>query len=108
MTMRGTRIDWRECAVFENTSFPNLKIRLNGEGGEVWVSLNVEPEMIKYLSPNNLYKGDKFWVYTYHQQIQTVTLGTVVKAYEELMDKLRIACREAKIKVLKEEIKSIG
>ena len=36
----------------------------DGNGVTVKVSLNIPPEIKKYISPNNLFKGSKFWVYS--------------------------------------------
>lgn len=90
--------------LFESTLYPNLKVKFNGLGCEVIVSLNIEKSMIKHLSQNNIYKGNKMLVYAYRKQLTEVNYRNIVDTYNELLTKLQIKLREAKQKVLEDEI----
>lgn len=91
-------------SIFESKGLPNLKVKFNAFGCEVFVSLNIEKKMIKHLSANNVYKGDKMYLYGYRKQLTEVNYKSVLGAYEELLNKLQIRLREAKQKVLEDEI----
>ena len=92
---------------FTNTSLPNFHLEINSEGCKVWVSLNIEPLMKPFLSPNNIFKADKFWTYCLRKQITTVNSFTINQAYEELLNRAMINLREAKIKVLNNQINNL-
>lgn len=89
---------------FTNKSLPNFHIEINSQGVKVWVSLNIEFKMKKYLSPNNIFKSNKMLVYALRKQINTVNTITINKAHEELLNKAMINCRIAKQKALESEI----
>ena len=89
---------------FTNNSLPNFHLEINAQGAKVWVSLNIEPQMKKHLSPNNIFKSNKMLVYALRKQINTVNTITINKAHEELLNRAMINCRIAKQKVLESEI----
>lgn len=93
--------------LFESTLFPNLKVRFNALGCEVIVSLNIEKSMVKHLSHNNIYQGNKMLVYAYRKQLLEVNYKAILDTYNELLDKLQVKLREAKQKVLEDEIQAI-
>lgn len=89
---------------FTHDLFPNFHIEVHPNGVKVWISLNIEPEMKKHLSPNNVFKGEKLWVYALRKDVENLNYKTLEATYNELMNKAMINCREAKKKVLDEEI----
>jgi hypothetical protein len=93
--------------LFTNQSLPNFHIEINGNGAKVWVSLNIEPAMKKFLYSENVFKADKLWVYALRKQLTVVNTVEINKAYEELLNKAMINCREAKQKVLQSQIDNL-
>jgi hypothetical protein len=89
---------------FTNNSLPNFHLEVNAHGAKVWVSLNIEPNMKKYLSPNNVFKANKLYVFALRKQIEVVNVMTIKSTHEELLNKAMITCRMAKQKVLESEI----
>ena len=92
---------------FTHNLFPNFHIEINPNGTTVWVSLNIEPEMKKHLSPNNIFKGDKLWVYALRKEVENLNFKTLETTYNELMNRAMINVREAKKKVLDEQIEKL-
>lgn len=83
---------------------PNFHIEIHPNGAAVWVSLNIEPSMRKHLSPNNVFKGDQMYVYCLRKEMEVVNFKELENIYETLLNRAMINCREAKKKVLDEQI----
>lgn len=96
-----------ENLTFTNNGLPNFHLEINSRGVKVWVSLNIEPAMKRHLSPNNVFKADKHWTYCLRKQLDVVSLNTVNSTHEELLTRAMILCREAKKKVLDEQITNL-
>lgn len=94
--------------LFTNKEQPNFHIEINAHGAKVWISLNIEKSMIKHLSPNNVFKAGKFWVYSLRRQLDQVNVIEVKKAHENLLKTAMINCRKAKQRVLEEQIQKIN
>ena len=92
---------------FTHNSLPNFHIEVNPDGITVWVTLNIEPQMKKYLSPNNVFKGEKLWVYGLRKQVENLNFKTLETTYNELMNRAMINVREAKKKVLDAQIEGL-
>ena len=92
---------------FTNNFLPNFHIEVHPNGVSVWVSLNIEPEVKKYLSPNNVFKGEKMWVYALRKEVETLNFKTLESIHNELLTRAMINSREAKKKVLDEQIEKL-
>lgn len=92
---------------FTHKSLPNLHIEVNVDGIKVWVSLNIEPSMKKYLSPNNVFKAEKRWIYCLRKEVDNLNFKTLENVYKELLNRSMINCREAKKKVLDKQIENL-
>ena len=95
-------------AFFTSEIFPNCHIEFDGEGLKLRVSLNIEPRMRKYLSPNNVFKAEKFYIYSICCRVKDPTLKTLESSYRHLMKNAMINCREAKIAAIHNEIETIS
>jgi hypothetical protein len=91
---------------FTHNTLPNCHIELTATGCWVWVSLNVERAMTQFLSPNNIYQR-QLLVYALKEHIEVVTTRTVSDCYDRLLKQAMINCREAKMKVLEQQIEYI-
>jgi hypothetical protein len=76
------------------TAFPNLPdnctILFTESGITLRVSLNIPKGMKRYVSPNNLFRGEKkYWVYSIKIDIPSthITLKNVLQAYDHLLAK---------------------
>lgn len=85
------------------TAFPNLPdnctILFTESGMTLRVSLNIPKGMKRYVSPNNLFKGEKkYWVYSIKMDIPSayITLKNVTQVYEHLLAKAMYNVREMK------------
>lgn len=92
---------------FTSDLFPNVHLELNAFGVVVSVSLNIEPKLRQYLSSNNVHKSNKFYVYMLKAQITTVNIESVNIVQRELLNKAMINVREAKRKLLLDEINKL-
>jgi len=92
-----------------NSMHKNTTLKFNANGMEIAVSLNIEPSMKPYLSPNNVFKGDKHLVYSLRKHIPSryICANTINMWQETLLNRCMILCREAKIKVKQSEIKKL-
>lgn len=76
------------------TAFPNLPdnctILFTESGITLRVSLNIPKGMKRYVSQNNLFKGEKkYWVYSIKMDIPSthITLKNVLQVYDHLLAK---------------------
>ena len=92
---------------FTHNRFPNFHIEINSEGVVVWVSLNIEPDMRRYLDITKVYKAEKFHVYVVKRDVDFLNYHKLKNIYEEMMKEAMIDCREAKKKVLDEQIEKL-
>jgi hypothetical protein len=90
---------------FTAEAFPNSHIEFDGDGIKLRVSLNIEKSMRSYLSPNNVFAGEKFWVYSLCMRIENPCAATLKATYELLMTRCMIHCRTAKQAVLDHQIR---
>jgi len=88
----------------ENTSFT-----FDASGMWVDLTLNITPSMKKYLSEANIFKGKKHYVYRVRKHIDSVLINekNVKAIHEYLLGNAMIRCREAKQKVLEDEINQL-
>lgn len=89
---------------FSNKDLPNFHIEINEFGVKVWVSLNIEPALKKHLCHTNVFKANKFWVYSLRMQLDKIDSNAVQQAYKTLLNNAMINIREAKKKLLDEQI----
>lgn len=92
---------------FTSDLFPNTHICFTPEGVMLWVSLCIEPRMIRHLSPNNVFKGKQRTVYALRRLVENPNQFSMQKTYETLMNRAMIHCREAKIKAYEKEIEQL-
>lgn len=85
----------------------NCELKFNGNGVEVRVSLNVPKPLVKYVSKNNLHKGNKFYVYSLKKQIfsKDITLNNIINTYNLLLNRAMINMRNYKVQQLNDNIK---
>lgn len=90
--------------VFENTT-----IIFNAVGIELAVSLNIEPEMKPYLRSDHVFKGDKFYIYKIQKHIPSryINTQTVQYVHDQLLNNCMRICREAKMKVIEDELRTL-
>ena len=90
----------------QNNLFENTSIQFTPIGMMIRVSLNIEPKLIKYLSPNNIEQGEKKWVYCLKKHIESKYVNDVnfQNIQKELLRRCMISVREAKQKQLQNEI----
>lgn len=81
----------------------NVHLNFNGLGCMVEFSLNISMDLLPYLSSNNIYKADKFYIYLIKKQVNVVNSFTLNKTIEQLKFTAMINLREAKIKLLEKE-----
>lgn len=93
----------------QNKLFENTSLHFTPIGMFVRVSLNIPPELIKFLSPNNIEQGDKKWVYCLKKHIESKYVNNInfEKVQELLLNRCMISIREAKKKQLDKEIKQL-
>jgi hypothetical protein len=93
----------------QNKLFENTSLQFTPIGMMIRVSLNIEPKLIKYLSPNNIEQGEKKWVYCLKKHIESKYINNVnfEKIQETLLNRCMINIREAKKKMLEKEIKTL-
>lgn len=89
---------------FTNSSLPNYHLEIDGNGVKVWVSLNIEPGLRKYLCHTNIFKAKKFWTYCLRVNIDKVNGNSIEQAYSSLLNQAMINIREAKKKWLDDQI----
>ena len=88
----------------ENTSF-----NFNLAGMVLGVSLNIPPELVDYLSSNNVKKAEKMHVYYLEKQIpsEKIELTSVQKVHDYLLKNAMANIRDAKSAYLKREAERI-
>ena len=89
---------------FTSKALPNFSIEITANGVFVWASVNINPSLKPFLSPNNVYKSEKLWVYALKCKVDKVDTRTVNDTYDKLLNRCMIICREAKIKMLQKQI----
>ena len=87
----------------------NCELKFNGNGVEIRVSLNVPKPLAKYVSKNNLHKGNKFYVYSLKKQIfsKDVTMNNIIDTYNLLLNRAMINMRNYKVQQLNDNIKML-
>lgn len=87
----------------------NCELKFNGNGVEIRVSLNVPKPLAKYVSKNNLHKGNKFYVYSLKKQIfsKDITMNNIVDTYNILLNRAMINMRNYKVQQLNDNIKML-
>ena len=81
----------------------NVHLNFNGLGCMVEYSLNLSLDLLPYISPNNIYKADKFYIYLIKKQVNIVNSFTLNKTIEQLKYRAMLNIREAKTKLLEKE-----
>lgn len=94
----------------KNISFhENTTINFNLGGFVLGVSLNIPPEIKDYLSPNNVRRGDKMFLYYLERQIpsEKIDVVTVQKTHDYLLKNAMCNIRDAKSAYFKKESERI-
>lgn len=92
---------------FTAEAFPNSHIEFDSEGIKLRVSLNITRAMKPFLSPNNIFVGKTYRVYSISKRVDNPNLENLKATYELLMTRAMINCRLAKQEVLKKEINKL-
>jgi len=87
---------------------PNTHIEFTPKGIRLTVTLNIEKQMRHFLSPNNVFKGEKHYVYSIGCNLENPCEKTLLDAYNTIMQGMMIRLRDAKIKVIENEKKEIA
>lgn len=92
-------------SLYENTS-----IQFTPIGMYVRVSVNISPELISFLSPNNVEKGETHWVYCLKHHIESKKICDVNFKHiqETLLNRCMISVRKAKQQLLQKEINMLS
>ena len=90
----------------KNNFYPNTCFTFDGLGMVVEVSLNITPNLKPYLSVNNVFKGEKMWVYRVKKHIDSININkkTVEATHEHLLNNCMINIRRAKVSALNKQI----
>ncbi len=88
-------------SLYENTS-----IQFTPIGMYIRVSVNISPELIPFLSPNNVEKGETHWVYCLKHHIESKNICDISFKHvqETLLNRCMISVRKAKQQLLQKEI----
>ena len=80
----------------------NVTLEFTGTGVKVRVSLNISPELAKYVSVNNLYKRNKLYTYalSYHIDSRDITKSNIEKTWRWLLDRCMENTRKYKAVML--------
>ena len=80
----------------------NVTLEFTGTGVKVRVSLNISPELAKYVSVNNLYKGNKLYTYalSYHIDSRDITKSNIEKTWRWLLNRCMESTRNHKAVML--------
>lgn len=80
--------------------YPNTSIEFKADCVRMRVSLNIEPGLAKYLSPNNVSKGKKYHVYGLVWDIpnEMVCRNTMEQAQTLLLNRVQNSISKAKEK----------
>ena len=94
---------------FTNQDYPNFHLDIHNDQLTVIVSLNITADMKPHLSPNLVFKSKKHLVYVLSSSIElsNVNEQKILSIANTLINKSMIHCREAKQKVLSEQILKI-
>jgi hypothetical protein len=92
---------------FTAEAFPNSHIEFDGDGIKLRISINIEKRMKPYLSPNNVFKAEKHWVYSLSKQIENPCYSSLKYTYNLLMTRAMISCRMAKQTAIQKEINQL-
>lgn len=92
---------------FTHKKLPNSHIQIEGNKIYLRVSLNVEPTVKKHLSPNNIFKGDKMWVYSIREKLTIVSENEIISIYTTLINRAMVNIRQAKKRAISNEIKQL-
>lgn len=93
---------------FTSDRFKNCHINFTKTGVEMVITLNIEKDMVPYLNPNRVFFKNKFNVYVLKSLIEEVNIRSIEGCYNWLMRRAMIDCREAKKKVIDEQIRKIS
>jgi len=88
----------------ENTTF-----EFTGAGMIIHLSLNINKDISKHLPSNLIFRGEKMLTYKlkYHLESKYIHRVSVQKVHDHLLKNAMRNIREAKIKVLEGEVKSL-
>lgn len=93
---------------FTHNTLKNCHLEFTPNGCVVWVSLNVSKEVSEYLSPNNLYNGNKMLIYALKLEVTDVNTRNISDTYDLLLKRCMVSIREAKVKVLNKQILTLS
>jgi hypothetical protein len=88
---------------------PNTSFEFTDSGMTVSVSLNIEPEMIKYMAPGAIFKGKDLNVFrvSHHMKSKEINKDNVRRVQDWLLRNCMTAAREAKIAILNQELSQL-
>lgn len=88
---------------------PNFHVKFDDDKLHITVTLNVSPDMTKFLKKEQLVKMPKYWVYFQKAVVELSKMNEsrILSIANKLLDKCMIDCRVAKQQVLQFEIMNI-
>lgn len=89
--------------------YPNTSFTFDATGVYVELTLNIPPILKKYLSVNNVFKGEKRLVYCVRKHIDSIHINkkNVEDVHQFLLNNCMIAIRKAKQEYLENNINNI-
>ena len=90
--------------VFTCDTMPNMKISIEDGRTRLQYSLNIKNSMARYLKPGRIFRSDTRVIYALSKEIHFTSKKHIMANYNILKNTAMIDCRNAKVKVLKEEI----
>lgn len=94
---------------FTNDDYKNFHVNIHNDTVTVVISLNVTEAMRPHLSPNLVHKSKKMLTYVLSSStpISCVNEQKILSMANTLINKAMITLREAKQKVLEDQIKAV-
>ncbi len=89
--------------------FPNVSFEFDATGMYINVTINITPNIKQYLSVNNVFKGEQYWVYRVRKHLESYQINkkNVETTHRYLLNNAMIACRKAKQEYLQRQINNL-
>ena len=94
---------------FTNQDYPNFHINIHNDDLIVVVTINITADMKPFISPNLIFKANKRLTHVLKTVVPLVNMNEqrILSIANNLINKAMINCREAKQKVIDQQIERI-
>lgn len=94
---------------FNSKDYPNLHLDIIGNSFQVIVTLNITPEMVEFLSKNNVVKSKKHFCYVLKSTVLLAAANEelLLAVANRLVNTAMISCRVAKQEIIDRQIARI-